>query len=480
MEITQMKRRLELMAMINSLPVSPDSVRISSNYFGRNSRRYSQIYEFIAAGPNDQKEMTSKFCATAEEVDFDYRLNQPICMLSAPSWEEITSHRVDTRTGSKCPQKWNPDGRTLGDKLATTTLFRRSQIRQSRFSLLPVIPDQRGKNRGGDVVSFAQRRASTPNLGQRRGIDPITTFFTVKDQIAEMKNKTPFLKPLPPKKDLAALSLFRPSPSPQSKESSCATDLCMTTNEGSEEEGAFSQQAADGSYELEVHPRIKKTLTPLAWKSKSSSIHSCDKLTEHFGFFGAKSQNGVGSRSRVFQSRKRHSTGQNPVGSLGTRDSLLETRRKSSGSNAESLLRSKRPLVPEIPRSTVLMAQLKSGLSFSTLAGAITCMRETFSNSEKKDKEKEKEKWKDSVGARTPHGVQVELPVKGERERENSPAAREDMPSIGFNEMSGNRNCDGTTTAAIKVLQCSSVQSSVFRNILENALDPLAMAVESA
>jgi hypothetical protein len=476
MEITQMKRRLELMAMIKSLPVSTDSVRISRNYFGRNSRRYSQIYEFIAAGPNGQMEMTSKGCATAEEVDYDYGIEPPICVLNAPSWEEITSHRVDTRTGSKCPQKWNPDGHTLGDKLATTTLFRRSQIRQSRFSLLPVIPDQRGKNSGGDAVGFAQRGAAlTPNLGQRRGIDPITAFFIEKDQIAELKNRTPFLKPLPlPKKDLVALTLFSPSSGPQSKESSCATDLCVTTNEGSEEEGTFSQQAVDGSYELEFHPRIKKTLTPLAWKSKSSSTHSCDKLTEHFGFFGAKSHNGVGSRSRVFQSRKRHSTGQTPVGSLGNKDALRETRRKSSGSNADSLLRNKRPVVPDIPRSAVLMAQLKSGLSFSTLTGAISCIRESFSNSEKKDKEKDK----DCLGARTLPEVSDQR--EREREEEISGVAGEDMSSVSINEICCNRSCDGTTTAAIKILQCSSAQSSVFRNISENPIDLLAMAVESA
>ena len=457
-----MKRRLELAAMIKSLPINPESVRISNNYFGRNSRRYSQLYELIAAGPGGQTEKTS-IDSPAEQISFDEGVESPICMLNAPSWEEITSHRVDTRTGSKCPQKWNPNGRTIGDKLATTTLFRRSQIRQSRFSLLPVIPDQRGKNGGGDTVGFAQRGAAvTPNLGQRRGIDPITAFLAEKDQIAELKNNTPFLKPLSiPKKDFTVLTQFDPFSGPLSVESSCSTDLGLTTNEGSDEEGTHSQQAEDGRYELEFHPRIKKTLTPLAWKSKSSSTHSCDKLTEHFGFFGAKSQNGVGSRSRIFQSRKRNSTGQTPVGVLGARDTQRETRRKSSGSNAESLLRNKRPVVPEIAQSVVLMAQLKSGLSFSKLTGAITCIRESFSSSEKKEKEKEKEK--DCGGTRT----LLEMPAEGES-------------SVEFDGVSCNSSCADTTTAAIKALQCSSVRSSFFRDLSENPLDSLTIAVESA
>ena len=424
-------------------------------------------------------ETTSETSITPGQGGFERRFEQynPSPTLNALSWDQITSHRVDTRTGSKCPQKWNPNGRTLGDKLATTTLFRRSQIRQSRFSLLPIITDQIGKNKytNDDVVGFAHRGAAvTPNPGQRRGTDPATAFFIEKEEVAEIPNNMSFLKRKSiTKKELAPITLFSPSPTPLSKDSLCESDLCLSPNRGSEEESAPSAQEVTSEYsryELEFHPRIKKTLTPLAWKSKSSSTQSCDKLTEHFGFFGAKSQNGIGSKSRGFQSRKRHSTGQTPVNNPGTRNAPRETRRKSSGSNAVSSLRNRRPVVPEIPRGAVLIAQLKRGLSFSRLTAAIDSIRDSFNVSEKKEKEM------DSVG---PRGF-CDAPVEGEGE--SSAVTGEYDYSTGFDEMSCSReyNAGATTPTAIKLLQCSSAQHSLLQDISENPLDCLAMAIASS
>lgn len=304
------------------------------------------------------------------------------------SWEDVTKHWIHCQGGSKSSRKWNPGGSTLMERrLSTTTLLYRAEIRKTRYSLHPVVTTERFSNRNEQGELFFTQRgvAFGPRIIPGISTDPRSILAPVDDKINDRFQNKCALLPL----GNSAANQVRPTTknSILSKALKGGGVTSNTTMQGDSAKTTCSQHVVepfDDLYKLEQRPRIKNTLSPIAWHN----VESCEKLTDRFGFYGAKSQNGFGSETRIAPSadyRKRHSTGRRMSNREIMKLSVQEMRRKSSGS-ASVGYRSRRQAVAveEIPRGTVLLAHLKNGLSFTKFLGAITSIRESFNISEKK------------------------------------------------------------------------------------------------
>ena len=376
-EIARTRSRLQLMN------IACNSPRYQSSLLpGYEPTGHSDIFGHIAI----------QECSRSDDSDHEgcyaNPLKVPIINCNSLSWDQVFTHSGETCQKSiKGTHKWAMDEAAPTDvSLGNTTLFNRSQIRKTRYSLQPILASlgiehaksefgssqrsvvmqpcstvrrtSQNLNRTGDIEAFICRpagRASLKLLNLRgdSNDDPVSPMQTSPNQ-----NSSDFEPP-------------DTSPKP-------VLD-CSESNFWLE-----SKLASETVYELSQPPR-RSSLTPLAWKAKIKIDQSCGKLPERFVSRRVGPQNDSSITQEYFppsMTSTRRSLGQIRV--PGPKDSSGDSRRRSSGCMAENGIYYRRHLAPDInARRAMLMDRPKKGLHTSRRRDASAIIPEGFATYEK-------------------------------------------------------------------------------------------------
>ena len=304
------------------------------------------------------------------------------------SWDQVFTHIGEPCQKSlKAPHKWAMDETAPSDiKLGNTTLFNKSQIRKTRYSLQPILASL-GMEHGKPEFGSSQRSvAIQPCTTGRRSSRSLNKSGDI-DTFAERPKARFSLKLLTLRSDCNDDPVFPMQSSPnQNSSDSEVLDLSPKPELDSCEKNFWleSKLTSEVAYGLPQLPRHRSSLTPLAWKAKVKIDQLSEKLPEQFLSRGFRPQYDF-SITKESPARRvrptRRSLGQ--IKDLGSKSTLKESRRRSSGYVAENGTYYRQHLGLDIARQTMLMNYTKNGMLSSRRREVAASIPEGFITCEK-------------------------------------------------------------------------------------------------
>ena len=304
------------------------------------------------------------------------------------SWDQVFTHIGEPCQKSlKAPHKWAMDETAPSDiKLGNTTLFNKSQIRKTRYSLQPILASLGMEHAKPEFGSSQRSIAIQPCTSGRRTSRNLSKSGDI-DAFAERPRARFSLKLLTLRSDCNDDPVFPLQSSPdQNSSDSEVLDLSPKPELESCEKSFWleSKLTSEAAYGLPQLPRHRSSLTPLEWKTKVKIDQSSDKLPEQFlsRRFRTQNDNTITKENPPRRVRStRHSLGQ--MKDLSSKNTLKESRRRSSGYIAENGTNYRQPLSLDIARQTMLMNYTKNGMLSSRRREAAANIPEGFTTCEK-------------------------------------------------------------------------------------------------
>ena len=290
----------------------------------------------------------------------------PIINYNSLSWDQVFTHSGETCQKSiKGTHKWAMDEAAPTDvSLGNTTLFNRSQIRKTRYSLQPILASLGIEHAKSEFGSSQRSVVMQPCSTGRRTSQNLNRTGDIEAFNCRPAGRAS-LKLLNLRGDLNddPLSPMQTSPNQNSSDSEAPDTSPKPVLDCSESNFWLeSKLASETVYELSQQPR-RSSLTPLSWKAKIK----IDQLPERFVSRRVGPQNDSSTTQEYFPPRMtstRRSLGQ--IGVPGPKDSSRDSRRRSSGCMAENGIYYRRHLAPDIDaRRAMLMDRPKKGLHTS-------------------------------------------------------------------------------------------------------------------
>lgn len=313
----------------------------------------------------------------------------PIVNCNSLSWDQVFTHSGETCQKSiKGTHKWAMDEAAPTDvSLGNTTLFNRSQIRKTRYSLQPILASLGIEHAKSEFGSSQRTVVIQPCSTSRR-----TSRNLNRTGDIEASNSRPAgrasLKQLNLRGDLNddPVSPMQTSPIQNSSDSEAPDTSPKPALDCSESNFWLeSKLASETVYELSQQSRHRSSLTPLAWKANIKIDQLCEKLPDRLVSRRNGPQNGSSITQEYFPPRMtstRRSLGQIRV--PGPKDSSRDSRRRSSGCMAENGIYYRRHLAPDInARRAMLMERPKKRLHASRRRDASASIPESFATYEK-------------------------------------------------------------------------------------------------
>jgi hypothetical protein len=300
------------------------------------------------------------------------------------SWDQVLTHIGEPCQKSlKAPHKWAMDETAPSDiKLGNTTLFNKSQIRKTRYSLQPILaslgmehakPEFGSSQRSVAIQPCTTGRRTSRNLNKSGDIDafaerPKARFSLKLLTLRSDRNDDPvFPMQTSPNQNSSDSEILDLSPKPELE--SCEKNFWLE-----------SKHTSEAVYGLPQLPRHRSSLTPLVWKAKVK----IDQLPEQFLSRGFRPQYDFSiveenPPRRVRATRR--SLGQ--MKDLSSKSSLKESRRRSSGYVAENGTYYRQHLGLDLARQTMLMNYTKNGMLSSRRREVAASIPEGFTTCEK-------------------------------------------------------------------------------------------------